>query len=222
MFSCVVAEMSIINALTEHEAEASEKKAGASSQTALPKGHSSTERYISPRDDGLRQRIGTSRMLEGGGSASVELSALDADDEPEKDKPSMESETVSSSKNSELALSWRRILLLIMAVTVHNIPEGLAVGVGFGSIGKTPAATFEKAFNLAVGIGLQNFPEGLAVSLPLTGFGYSKLRAFTYGQMSGIVEPFAAVLGAAAVLLMEPVLPYALSFAAGAMIYVGR
>ncbi|KAH7728665.1 Protein F59A3.4 [Aphelenchoides avenae] len=219
--SCVVAEMSIISALTEHEPEGTEKKAASSAKTVLPKGHSSTERYFSARDDGLRQRIGTSRMLEGGGgSASVELNTLDVEDEADRDKPSMDSDTVSSTKNSELALSWRRILLLIMAVTVHNIPEGLAVGVGFGSIGKTPAATFEKAFNLAVGIGLQNFPEGLAVSLPLTGFGYSKLRAFTYGQMSGIVEPFAAVIGAAAVLLMEPVLPYALSFAAGAMIYV--
>lgn len=126
----------------------------------------------------------------------------------------------SPSNSSELMLSWRRILLLIMAVTVHNFPEGLAVGVGFGSVGKTPAATFEKAFNLALGIGLQNFPEGLAVSLPLAGFGYSRFRAFLYGQLSGMVEPVAALLGASAVILMESVLPYALSFAAGAMIYV--
>ncbi|CAD5206624.1 unnamed protein product [Bursaphelenchus okinawaensis] len=120
----------------------------------------------------------------------------------------------------ERVLSWRRILLLIMAVTVHNIPEGLAVGVGFASVGKTPVATFEKAFNLALGIGLQNFPEGLAVSLPLAGFGVGKFKSFLCGQFSGMVEPLAAVFGAYALILMEPALPYALSFAAGAMIYV--
>ncbi|VDM38018.1 unnamed protein product [Toxocara canis] len=118
------------------------------------------------------------------------------------------------------AISWRRILLLIIAVTVHNIPEGLAVGVAFGSIGKAAKATFESAFNLALGIGLQNFPEGLAVSLPLAAFGHSKFKSFIYGQLSGMVEPIAALGGAAAVILMEPLLPYALSFAAGAMIYV--
>lgn len=120
----------------------------------------------------------------------------------------------------EYRSSWRRIMLLILAVTVHNIPEGLAVGVGFGSVGKTEAAKFETAFNLAIGIGLQNFPEGLAVSLPLAAFGHSKLKAFWYGQLSGMVEPISALLGAAAIILMEPLLPYALSFAAGAMIYV--
>ncbi|VDN18565.1 unnamed protein product [Gongylonema pulchrum] len=88
------------------------------------------------------------------------------------------------------------------------------------SIGKAAKATFETAFTLALGIGLQNFPEGLAVSLPLAGFGHTKLKAFFYGQLSGMVEPIAALAGAAAVILMEPVLPYALSFAAGAMIYV--
>uniref|UniRef100_A0A7I5E5R6 Zinc transporter ZIP11 n=1 Tax=Haemonchus contortus TaxID=6289 RepID=A0A7I5E5R6_HAECO len=120
----------------------------------------------------------------------------------------------------EYRSSWRRIMLLILAVTVHNIPEGLAVGVGFGSIGKTESAKFETAFNLAIGIGLQNFPEGLAVSLPLAAFGHSKLKAFWYGQLSGMVEPISALLGAAAIILMEPLLPYALAFAAGAMIYV--
>lgn len=116
--------------------------------------------------------------------------------------------------------SWRRILLLILAITIHNIPEGLAVGVGFGAAGKTSSATFESARNLAIGIGIQNFPEGLAVSLPLRGSGVSTWRAFWYGQLSGMVEPVAGLLGAAAVVLAEPLLPYALAFAAGAMVYV--
>ncbi|KAJ3607906.1 hypothetical protein NHX12_024957 [Muraenolepis orangiensis] len=116
--------------------------------------------------------------------------------------------------------SWRRIVLLILAITIHNIPEGLAVGVGFGAIGKTSSATFESARNLAIGIGIQNFPEGLAVSLPLRGAGMSTWRAFWYGQLSGMVEPVAGLLGALAVVLAEPLLPYALAFAAGAMVYV--
>ncbi|XP_017271580.1 zinc transporter ZIP11 isoform X2 [Kryptolebias marmoratus] len=116
--------------------------------------------------------------------------------------------------------SWRRILLLILAITIHNIPEGLAVGVGFGAIGKTTSATFESARNLAIGIGIQNFPEGLAVSLPLRGSGVSTWRAFWYGQLSGMVEPIAGLLGAGAVVLAEPLLPFALAFAAGAMVYV--
>ncbi|XP_051014941.1 zinc transporter ZIP11 [Acomys russatus] len=116
--------------------------------------------------------------------------------------------------------SWRRIALLILAITIHNIPEGLAVGVGFGAIEKTASATFESARNLAIGIGIQNFPEGLAVSLPLRGAGFSTWRAFWYGQLSGMVEPLAGVFGAFAVVLAEPILPYALAFAAGAMVYV--
>ncbi|XP_066443779.1 zinc transporter ZIP11 isoform X1 [Eleutherodactylus coqui] len=118
------------------------------------------------------------------------------------------------------ASSWRRILLLILAITIHNIPEGLAVGVGFGAIGKSASATFESARNLAVGIGIQNFPEGLAVSLPLRGAGVSTWKAFWYGQLSGMVEPIAGILGALAVSLAEPLLPYSLAFAAGAMVYV--
>jgi len=115
---------------------------------------------------------------------------------------------------------WRRILLLIVAVTVHNIPEGLAVGVGFGAVGRSSSATFEHARNLALGIGIQNFPEGLAVSLPLKAAGFSSWRAVWYGQLSGLVEPVSGLLGALLVSVMEPVLPYALAFAAGAMIYV--
>ena len=111
-------------------------------------------------------------------------------------------------------------MLLIVAVTIHNIPEGLAVGVGFGAVGKSKSATFSSARNLAIGIGLQNFPEGVAVSLPLKAAGFSTLRAVWYGQLSGLVEPLAGVLGAALVSLIVPILPYALAFAAGAMIYV--
>ena len=124
---------------------------------------------------------------------------------------------VSTSRKSS---SWRRIMLLVLAITIHNFPEGLAVGVGFGAIGKTAAATFASARNLAVGIGIQNFPEGLAVSLPLRRLGYSKHLCFFYGQLSGVVEPIGGLLGAGAVVIAEPILPYALAFAAGAMVFV--
>jgi ZIP family zinc transporter len=116
---------------------------------------------------------------------------------------------------------WQRSILLVLAITLHNIPEGLAVGVAFGAVGAgLPAASLAGAVALALGIGLQNFPEGAAVSIPLHCGGMSTFRSFWYGQLSGIVEPIAAVLGAAAVLLIRPLLPYALAFAAGAMIYV--
>ncbi|RZN39410.1 MAG: ZIP family metal transporter [Methanophagales archaeon ANME-1-THS] len=120
-----------------------------------------------------------------------------------------------------LKTSWRRSTLLVLAITIHNIPEGLAVGVAFGALAAGfPAASFGAAIALALGIGLQNFPEGLAVSLPLRREGLSRLKSFWYGQLSGIVEPIAGVIGAAAVLVCQPILPYALSFAAGAMIFV--
>lgn len=116
---------------------------------------------------------------------------------------------------------WRRSVLLVLAVTIHNIPEGLAVGVGFGgTLSGLPSTSLGAAVALAVGIGLQNFPEGLAVSMPLRGLGMPRWKAFFYGQMSGIVEPISAVIGAAAVVFAAPVLPYALAFAAGAMVYV--
>lgn len=119
---------------------------------------------------------------------------------------------------------WRRSTLLVLAITLHNIPEGLAVGVLFGAaaqgVDPTGTATLFGAVALAVGIGIQNFPEGLAVSAPLRRDGMSMRRSFFYGQLSGIVEPVSAVLGAAAVILVQPLLPYALSFAAGAMVYV--
>lgn len=117
--------------------------------------------------------------------------------------------------------SWRRTTLLILAVTLHNIPEGLAVGVAFGAVASgLPSATLAGAMALAFGIGIQNFPEGTAVSLPLRREGVSRMRSFWYGQLSGMVEPVAGVIGAAAVLAARPILPYALSFAAGAMIFV--
>lgn len=117
--------------------------------------------------------------------------------------------------------SWRRSVLLVSAITLHNIPEGLAVGVAFGAVAAgIPEASLAGAVALAIGIGIQNFPEGAAVSVPLRREGLSRRKSFMYGQASGIVEPIAGVIGAAAVLLMRPILPYALSFAAGAMIYV--
>jgi len=117
--------------------------------------------------------------------------------------------------------SWHRSILLVLAITLHNIPEGLAVGVAFGALASDlPSATLAGAVALALGIGIQNFPEGAAVSVPLRREGFSRLKSFWYGQASGIVEPIAGVLGAASVILIKPILPYALAFAAGAMIYV--
>jgi ZIP family zinc transporter len=120
--------------------------------------------------------------------------------------------------------SWQRSTLLVLAITLHNIPEGLAVGVAFGAAAHlTGAAQTDQilaAIALAVGIGLQNFPEGTAVALPLRREGMGTFKSFWYGQLSGFVEPVAGVIGAGLVLLVTPLLPYALGFAAGAMIFV--
>lgn len=117
--------------------------------------------------------------------------------------------------------SWHRSVLLVLAITLHNIPEGLAVGVAFGAVAAgVDSASMGAAVALALGIGIQNFPEGLAVAAPLRREGWSRRKSFAYGQASGFVEPIAGVIGAAAVLMMRPILPYALAFAAGAMIYV--
>ena len=116
---------------------------------------------------------------------------------------------------------WRGTILMIFAITMHNIPEGLAVGIAFGAVAAGfPAATLPAAVALTIGIGIQNFPEGLAVSMPLRRAGMSRGKSFWYGQLSGAVEPLAGVIGAAAVLVFQPLLPYALGFAAGAMIFV--
>ncbi len=117
--------------------------------------------------------------------------------------------------------SWQRSTLLVLAITLHNIPEGLAVGVAFGAVAAgLPSATIGGAVALAIGIGLQNFPEGTAVSMPLRREGMGKGKSFMLGQASGMVEPIAGVLGALFVLQMQEILPYALCFAAGAMIFV--
>ncbi len=120
-----------------------------------------------------------------------------------------------------LKSTWRRSVLLVSAITLHNIPEGLAVGVAFGAAAvSSDHSLVPGAIALAIGIGLQNFPEGLAVSAPLRREGMSRTKSFLYGQASGMVEPIAGVLGALLVIVMKPILPYALAFAAGAMIFV--
>lgn len=120
-----------------------------------------------------------------------------------------------------LRTPWRKSVLLVLAITLHNIPEGLAVGVAFGAVAHgIPSASLGGAIALAVGIGLQNFPEGTAVAVPLRLEGLSRAKAFWYGQLSGAVEPIAGVIGALAVTQMRSLLPYALAFAAGAMMFV--
>lgn len=125
------------------------------------------------------------------------------------------------SEKEGVKTDWHRSTLLVLAITLHNIPEGLAVGVLFGGAAVGfEGATIGGAIALAIGIGIQNFPEGIAVSMPLRRQGLSRWKSFNYGQLSAIVEPIAAVLGAWAVMTFQPMLPYALAFAAGAMIYV--
>ena len=116
---------------------------------------------------------------------------------------------------------WRKTILLVSAIALHNIPEGLAVGVAFGAISHgIPGFEIGAAIALAIGIGIQNFPEGFAVSMPLRRQGVSKLKSWKWGQLSAIVEPIFAMIGAAAVIYALPILPYALAFAAGAMIFI--
>lgn len=124
-------------------------------------------------------------------------------------------------KSEGIKTSWQRSTLLVLAITMHNIPEGLAIGVAFGAVAANlPSATLGGALALAIGIGIQNFPEGTAVSMPLRREGMSKAKSFFMGQLSGMVEPLAGVVGALFVLKMQNILPYALCFAAGAMIFV--
>jgi len=123
-----------------------------------------------------------------------------------------------------VATRWHRTTLMVTAITLHNIPEGLAVGVAFGAVSAglelNGAITLSGALALTIGIAIQNFPEGVAVAMPVRAMGVSRFRSFWFGQLSAVVEPIAAVIGAAAVAAFRPLLPYALAFAAGAMIYV--
>ena len=124
-------------------------------------------------------------------------------------------------KDNTTSHKLKRCLMLVFSITLHNIPEGLVIGVAFGSLAYSlEGSTLASALTLALGIGLQNFPEGSAVSLPLRREGYSRKKAFFFGQLSGIVEPIAAVIGAILVLKIQTLLPFLLAFAAGAMIYV--
>ena len=125
-------------------------------------------------------------------------------------------------KESEgIKTPWHRTTLMVLAITLHNIPEGLAVGVLFGGVAAgLPEASIAGAVVLALGIGIQNFPEGIAVSMPMRRLGLSRRKSFFYGQSSAVVEPIAGVIGALAVTFFTPILPYALAFAAGAMIFV--
>lgn len=127
----------------------------------------------------------------------------------------------SKDESEGIKTGWQRSVLLVLAITLHNIPEGLAVGVAFGALASDiSTTTLAGAAALAIGIGIQNFPEGAAVSLPLRREGFSPFKSFLYGQASGIVEPIAGVIGAYAVMSMQNILPFALAFAAGAMIFV--
>lgn len=128
---------------------------------------------------------------------------------------------VNSIEKEGVNTSFKKNTLLILAITLHNIPEGLAIGVAFGAVASgVEGADIFGAISLAIGIGLQNFPEGFAVSMPLRMSGKSRFKSFFYGQMSAIVEPIFGILGALAVSVFTPILPYALAFAAGAMIFV--
>jgi ZIP family zinc transporter len=124
-------------------------------------------------------------------------------------------------KAEGIKTSWHKTTLLVLAMSLHNIPEGLIIGIAFGALGQGfSGATFAAAIALVIGIGIQDFPEGLAVSMPLYHRGVSRFKSFWYGQLSGFVEPVAAFIGAVAVSVSRPLLPHAMGFAAGAMIFV--
>ncbi|EQC37125.1 hypothetical protein SDRG_05352 [Saprolegnia diclina VS20] len=176
------------------------------------------------KDDDLKVSAVTPDKTRSTSSDGLRRRKTKKNDAPDDEAPSKQDDAVHDdaiqSFVSAKDMSFRRVVLLVIAITMHNFPEGMAVGVGFGSIGHTSSATFGNAVNLAIGIGLQNFPEGLAVSMPLRREGMPPFKAFMWGQLSGLVEPIGGLLGAFAVVYVQPILPYALSFAAGAMVFV--
>ena len=230
------ADALISMATTDDDGAQAEEEEGAEGDGKEEEGGSDGDaRPLAKRTPRSSDAGGGLRRRGGGGSASKSPA-------PSAAAAKNNAAAKNSATAKKKAAGWRRTMLLVIAVTVHNFPEGLAVGVAFG--GQDPAleglnataaaamlppnkanpgggySTFASARNIAVGIGLQNFPEGLAVSMPLRRQGLSLGRCFWYGQLSGMVEPLGGLLGAWAVRAVEPLLPYALSFAAGAMIFV--
>jgi len=123
-------------------------------------------------------------------------------------------------KAEGISTTWKKSILLVLAMTLHNIPEGLAIGIAFGATATEATSSLSAAIALAIGIGMHNLPEGMAVSMPLRREGLTSFKSFWYGQLSGIVFPFSCIIGVLTVLIIRPILPYAMAFAAGAMIFV--
>lgn len=176
----------------------------------------------------MSNKTADNKKIDGEPEDSITIESRDSnmtrDSEVRHRKPNLAANSETSADNSKIdeklrKVQLRRLVLLIVAITVHNFPEGLAVGVGYASVGR-PGVDLQQAHNLAIGIGLQNFPEGLAVSVPLKAAGFSTFDSFFWGQASGMVEPIAGIIGVICVTLVEQILSIALSFAAGAMIWV--
>ena len=204
------------------------RRAKSNAASAIAADAATTATQSRPAKSGKKKsamrRMDSVSLLDNMESQSADTHYSNGDADQQLFTQSTSSSNISTATSSA---SWRRLMLMIIAIVIHNFPEGMAVGVAFGATAdhkstttSSSSASFQSAVSLTIGIALQNFPEGLAVSLPLLRLGYSPLRSFFYGQLSGLVEPLGGVLGAAVVGWVQPVLPYALAFAAGAMIYV--
>lgn len=212
----------VIDFIRGRPADAASKKSDDAGSSSVPSNRSDDDVTTVPqtlRGGMNRRKQSTGTVSDVPGLTVSKLSRTNSDMEkgPPLSPRSVKPQTVAE---QEAQARWRRVMLLVAAITIHNFPEGLAVGVGYGAVGGDSGTTLASAHSLAIGIGLQNFPEGLAVSMPLRREGMSYSQSFFWGQVSGMVEPLGGVIGAWAVLAVKPLLPYALSFAAGAMIYV--